>query len=123
MNWGFHLFDGGTNYWRVAGNHDDQKLLNLMDNQHRDLPLLSIMTSPIGNFATTEYALAADSHPRVRTSEAVGLCHRKNVMSCPKNLGLLSKTDDWRCIIQADGGGRFSLENLSGIQLLRLKEF
>ncbi len=56
-------FDGGTNYYESLEITMILNLLNLMDNQHQDLPLLSIMTSPIGNFTTTECTQLRIKHP------------------------------------------------------------
>jgi len=57
-------FDGGTNYYESLEITMILNLLNLMDNQHQDLPLLSIMTSPIGNFTTTECTRLRIAHPQ-----------------------------------------------------------
>lgn len=57
-------FDGGTNYYESLEITMILNLLNLMDNQHQDLPLLSIMTSPIGNFTTTECTQLRIKHPQ-----------------------------------------------------------
>nr|WP_320026665.1 helicase-exonuclease AddAB subunit AddA [uncultured Acetobacterium sp.] len=57
-------FDGGTNYYESLEITMILNLLNLMDNQHQDLPLLSIMTSPIGNFTTTECTRLRIKHPQ-----------------------------------------------------------
>jgi ATP-dependent helicase/nuclease subunit A len=47
-------FEGGYNYYESLEISIIINLLNLIDNQHQDLPLLSIMTSPIGGFTTTD---------------------------------------------------------------------
>lgn len=57
-------FDGGTNYYESLEITMILNLLNLMDNQHQDLPLLSVMTSPIGNFSTTECTRLRITHPQ-----------------------------------------------------------
>lgn len=47
-------FDGGEQYYESMEIGVVMNLLNLIDNHHQDLPLLSVMTSPIGDFGTEE---------------------------------------------------------------------
>ncbi|MBK5243560.1 MAG: helicase-exonuclease AddAB subunit AddA [Eubacteriaceae bacterium] len=57
-------FDGGTNYYDSLEITMILNLLNLMDNQHQDLPLLSVMTSPIGGFTTKECTMLRIRQPQ-----------------------------------------------------------
>ena len=45
-------FDGGEQYYESMEIGVVMNLLDLIDNHHQDLPLLSVMTSPIGGFNT-----------------------------------------------------------------------
>lgn len=47
-------FDGGEQYYESMEIGVVMNLLDLIDNHHQDLPLLSVMTSPIGDFNTEE---------------------------------------------------------------------
>lgn len=47
-------FDGGDQYYESMEISVIMNLLDLVDNHRQDLPLLSVMTSPIGNFTTDE---------------------------------------------------------------------
>ncbi|MGV8906816.1 MAG: helicase-exonuclease AddAB subunit AddA [Acetobacterium sp.] len=57
-------FDGGTNYYESLEITMILNLLNLMDNQHQDLPLLSVMTSPIGGFTSKECTMLRIRQPQ-----------------------------------------------------------
>jgi len=57
-------FDGGTNYYESLEITMILNLLNLMDNQHQDLPLLSVMTSPIGGFTSNECTMLRIRQPQ-----------------------------------------------------------
>ncbi|MGL4607101.1 MAG: helicase-exonuclease AddAB subunit AddA [Eubacteriaceae bacterium] len=47
-------FDGGSNYFESLEIKVMINFLSLIDNQHQDLPLLTVMTSPIGGFGVEE---------------------------------------------------------------------
>ncbi|MEG0379439.1 MAG: ATP-dependent helicase/nuclease subunit A, partial [Eubacterium sp.] len=47
-------FDGGEQYYESMEISVVMNLLDLVDNHRQDLPLLSVMTSPIGSFTTDE---------------------------------------------------------------------
>ncbi len=90
-------FDGGTNYYESLEITMILNLLNLMDNQHQDLPLLSIMTSPIGNFTTTECTRLRIAHPQgffYQAVEAYAL-HEGDELS-QKLKVFYQKLTDWR---------------------------
>jgi ATP-dependent helicase/nuclease subunit A len=90
-------FDGGTNYYESLEITMILNLLNLMDNQHQDLPLLSIMTSPIGNFTTTECTRLRIAHPQGFFYQAVEAYAQEECDELSQKLGAFyQKLTDWR---------------------------
>ncbi|AWW26462.1 helicase-exonuclease AddAB subunit AddA [Acetobacterium sp. KB-1] len=90
-------FDGGTNYYESLEITMILNLLNLMDNQHQDLPLLSIMTSPIGNFSTTECTRLRIAHPQGFFYQAVESYCQLECDELSKKLGrFYQKLTAWR---------------------------
>ncbi|MDP2843219.1 MAG: UvrD-helicase domain-containing protein, partial [Acetobacterium sp.] len=90
-------FDGGTNYYESLEITMILNLLNLMDNQHQDLPLLSIMTSPIGNFTTTECTQLRIAHPQGFFYQAVEAYCQQECDELSKKLALFyQKLTTWR---------------------------
>ena len=90
-------FDGGTNYYESLEITMILNLLNLMDNQHQDLPLLSIMTSPIGNFTTTECTRLRIAHPQGFFYQAVEAYCQEESDELSQKLGVFyQKLSDWR---------------------------
>ncbi|MDO9493608.1 helicase-exonuclease AddAB subunit AddA [Acetobacterium sp.] len=90
-------FDGGTNYYESLEITMILNLLNLMDNQHQDLPLLSIMTSPIGNFSTTECTRLRIAHPQGFFYQAVeAYCREEGDELSQKLGGFYQKLTAWR---------------------------
>jgi ATP-dependent helicase/nuclease subunit A len=90
-------FDGGTNYYESLEITMILNLLNLMDNQHQDLPLLSIMTSPIGNFTTTECTRLRIKHPQGFFYQAVTAYAQKERDELAEKLGrFYEKLNNWR---------------------------
>lgn len=90
-------FDGGTNYYESLEITMILNLLNLMDNQHQDLPLLSIMTSPIGNFTTTECTRLRIAHPQGFFYQAVEAYCQEECDELAQKLGTFyQKLTDWR---------------------------
>ncbi|MEO1814810.1 MAG: helicase-exonuclease AddAB subunit AddA [Acetobacterium sp.] len=90
-------FDGGTNYYESLEITMILNLLNLMDNQHQDLPLLSIMTSPIGNFTTTECTRLRIAHPQGFFYQAVeAYCQEESDELSQKLGAFYQKLSDWR---------------------------
>ncbi|MCG2730946.1 MAG: helicase-exonuclease AddAB subunit AddA, partial [Acetobacterium sp.] len=90
-------FDGGTNYYESLEITMILNLLNLMDNQHQDLPLLSIMTSPIGNFTTTECTRLRIKHPQGFFYQAVTTYGQEESDELAKKLGrFYEKLNNWR---------------------------
>lgn len=90
-------FDGGTNYYESLEITMILNLLNLMDNQHQDLPLLSIMTSPIGNFTTTECTRLRITHPQGFFYQAVeAYCQEECDELSQKLRAFYQKLTDWR---------------------------
>lgn len=47
-------FDGGTGYFETVEIQVIMNLLKIIDNSRQDIPLLSVMRSPIGNFTTED---------------------------------------------------------------------
>ena len=90
-------FDGGTNYYESLEITMILNLLNLMDNQHQDLPLLSIMTSPIGNFTTTECTRLRIKHPQGFFYQAVTAYAQGESDELAEKLGrFYEKMNNWR---------------------------
>lgn len=90
-------FDGGTNYYESLEITMILNLLNLMDNQHQDLPLLSIMTSPIGNFTTTECTRLRIKHPQGFFYQAVtAYCQEESDELADKLGHFYEKLNNWR---------------------------
>ena len=90
-------FDGGTNYYESLEITMILNLLNLMDNQHQDLPLLSVMTSPIGSFTTTECTTLRIKNPHGFFYQAVA-CYRaeENDALAEKLNGFYDQLSRWR---------------------------
>ncbi|MBC3887297.1 helicase-exonuclease AddAB subunit AddA [Acetobacterium paludosum] len=90
-------FDGGTNYYESLEITMILNLLNLMDNQHQDLPLLSVMTSPIGGFTTTECTKLRIKHPQGFFYQAVEAyrAEEKDALS-EKLIVFYNQLNDWR---------------------------
>lgn len=90
-------FDGGTNYYESLEITMILNLLNLMDNQHQDLPLLSIMTSPIGNFTTTQCTRLRIAHPQGFFYQAVEAYAQQECDELAQKLGVFyQKLTAWR---------------------------
>ncbi|WKY43600.1 3'-5' exonuclease [Eubacteriaceae bacterium ES2] len=64
-------FEGGSQYYESLEIRTILNLLNLIDNGHQDIILLSVMTSPIGKFTTDDCALIRISSPEGFFYEAV----------------------------------------------------
>lgn len=64
-------FEGQTRYYESLEITTIINLLNLLDNDHQDIPLLSLMVSPIGHFETEECSKIRINHPTGYFYEAV----------------------------------------------------
>ncbi|HEX3012432.1 MAG TPA: helicase-exonuclease AddAB subunit AddA [Syntrophomonadaceae bacterium] len=72
-------------------------LLALIDNRHQDVPLLSIMRSPIGGFNLSELIAVRINHTRVSFYEAVRayLAEHDDELAC-RLQSFFTKLDEWR---------------------------
>jgi ATP-dependent helicase/nuclease subunit A len=90
-------FDGGTNYYESLEITMIINLLNLMDNQHQDLPLLSVMTSPIGGFTTTECTRVRIQYPQGFFYEAAETyCNTETDELSQKLAKFYNQLEHWR---------------------------
>ncbi|MGE4508929.1 MAG: helicase-exonuclease AddAB subunit AddA [Eubacteriaceae bacterium] len=64
-------FEGGSQYYESLEIRTILNLLNLLDNGHQDIILLSVMTSPMGKFTTDDCAVIRISFPDGFFYEAV----------------------------------------------------
>lgn len=67
--------DGNGNYYESIDIEILLNLLKLIDNQHQDIPLLSVMTSPIGGFSVEAIAAIREMYPEGYFYRAVA-CYR-----------------------------------------------
>lgn len=90
-------FDGGSNYYESLEIRTILNLLTLIDNHRQDLPLLSIMTSPIGGFTTAECTKLRIDYPGGFYYQGVEN-HGKNAGDelSKKIKGFYKKLDQWR---------------------------
>ncbi|MDK2905192.1 MAG: ATP-dependent helicase/nuclease subunit, partial [Eubacteriaceae bacterium] len=72
-------FEGGSQYYESLEIRTVLNLLNLIDNGHQDIVLLSVMMSPIGKFTTDDCAVIRISSPDGFFYEAVD-CYIKEVV-------------------------------------------
>ncbi|HEY5555419.1 helicase-exonuclease AddAB subunit AddA [Acetobacterium sp.] len=90
-------FDGGANYYESLEINMILNLLNLMDNQHQDLPLLSVMTSPIGGFTTKECTMLRIIQPEGFYYGAVEAYGKDETDSLSEKIrNFYKKLNDWR---------------------------
>ncbi|KNZ42462.1 helicase-exonuclease AddAB subunit AddA [Acetobacterium bakii] len=90
-------FDGGSNYYESLEINMILNLLNLMDNQHQDMPLLSVMTSPIGGFSTDECTGLRINQPTGFYYEAVEAYRdQENDPLAQKLRVFYDRLDNWR---------------------------
>ncbi len=64
-------FDGGEGYFESIEIQVMLNLLKLIDNIRQDIPLISIMRSPIGNFTTDELTKVRAAFPKLQYIDAV----------------------------------------------------
>lgn len=90
-------YDGGSNYYESLEIGVIMNLLAVIDNKHQDIPLLSVMTSPIGNFSLeecTEIRLADREHRYYAAAENYSMNHEDALAD--KLRAFYEKLERWR---------------------------
>ncbi|MDO4288249.1 MAG: helicase-exonuclease AddAB subunit AddA [Eubacterium sp.] len=90
-------YDGGGDYYESLEIGVVMNLLKLIDNRRQDLPLLSVMTSPVGNFTLeecTDIRLADRERPYYAAAEAYMTAQEDDLAQ--KLRAFYGKLDQWR---------------------------
>lgn len=88
--------DMNTGYFEAVEVQVVLNLLRLLDNRRQDIPLLSVMRSPIGSFSMEELALIKASFPRLPYHEAVMQHALQDDRLGAKLTEFLSKLENWQ---------------------------
>ena len=90
-------FDGGTGYFDTIEIKVVLNLLKIIDNIRQDIPLLSVLRSPIGKFTTEELIKIRINSPKLNYIEAVYAYKNKGNDELSKKLSdFIKMIEDWK---------------------------